>query len=270
MLIRSCIGDGVLTSFVDDSYLEKFYPDIVNYRRGGQTDYSGHIAAAVEQIIDSLVSRNLKPRLCMVPLDMNRLMVPGGIQQLTVSSVSAYTVPIYGVPMRATNQRRAWINVTVKPDQSDWTWYLMGSNSISQPLIDGTDESWEDILNFNYAPTDQASTRNTTFVIDYKWYGYRLERNVGNDGDVFTFKSALYETVWDRLIAYKALELIFRTWATGINSQWDVRVKEMRDEYDALFESLQMNYDWNEDGYPDELEGGKKIGSSFGSISAVS
>jgi len=256
----------MIVNFITDEYLERFYPDLVNYRMGGQNDYARPINAAVERVLDDLVARNVKPRNCMVPIDLNGL---AGRQQLTLLSTDDLTfiADKYYSPLKlGTNQRRAYLDVTQIDAADSWRWILVGSNMDAAPS-DTSDASCEDVLTFEYLANSVPSSQNRTFVEAYKPYGSRLER-VAGVGDL-RFKSADYETVYDMLIAYKAIALISASWKTGLNEKWDERKDDMQKEYEARLETIRINLDSNEDGVPEEAEQGKKVGATIGSISLL-
>lgn len=256
----------MIVNFITDEYLEKFYPDILNYKAGGQNDYSGQIRTATERLLDDLVARNISPRLCMVPLDLNR--GDASIQQLTTLNTNGltFTGDLYHSKMyKSVNQRRAFLSVIEKETSDSWLWTLVGSNEVTP--ADASDESCEDVLVFEYAENDIASDKNQTFIQEYKWYGFILTRVAGTGN--LKFKAAVYETVFDRLIAYKALELIAASWKTGNNPRWDERRDDMQKEYESLLETIRINMDLNEDGVVDEPEKGKKVGATIGSFSSL-
>lgn len=257
----------MIVNFVTDEYLERFYPDILNYKQGGEIDYAGRITTAVEHVLDDLTARNIKARNCMVPIDLNR--TTKTIQQLTQlvsSDLTFVSNKYYSKMYESMNQRRAFISVSAKTQGDIYRLILVGSNAATP--ADASDASCEDILTFEYLANAQASDKNQTFTQEYKWYGYRLEKDAANTG-ALTFKAAVYETVYDRLIAYKALELIAMSWRTGQNPRWDERRDDMRKEYENLLETIRINVDADEDGVPEEAEAGKKVGATIGSISTI-
>lgn len=238
----------MLKNFVTDSYLERYFPDIINYRRGGQNDYTNAIAQAFDVVLDDLSNRGINPRLCMIPIDLCRdENTNPQIQKLVSQSTASQFL---GYAWKGNRERR-WVT-TVTSGTGVFT--LQGSNLSSRPT--DNDATWEDIQTINYV--DETTVTNVTITTMYKWYRLKVV-----PGETMVFTSAIYETQFDKLIAFRALELISAGWKTGQNSMWDSRKDDMKREYDAQMESIKFGYDANEDGVPDDSETKQTAGVRF-------
>jgi hypothetical protein len=233
----------MLRNFVNDEYLEKFFPDLVNYRKGGQVDYSSQTATAFELILDELTNKGIDPRRLMTGLDLNRSdTVNSGIQQLTSKTASATE---NGYAWEGGTQRRFVLNLTNKSVAGDdWSFILQGSNSNDRP--DDGDSSWETVSTIQYDANTEASEENSTFTSLYKWYRLRVVKTSGS-GSV-TFTASIYETIFDPIIAYKTLCLVSSSWQTGLAEKWDVIREQKQAEYDAAMQAVKFSYDSDDDG----------------------
>jgi len=254
----------MLRNFVNDEYLEKYFPDIVNYRKGGQVDYSGSISTAFELVMEDVIGRGLHPRRCMVALDLVRDEdASDNIQQLTSATISATTN--YDA-WEGDKQLRFVVNLTSKTVLTDdWSFILQGSNKATEP--DDVDSTWETVKTIQYDTNTAAGDiveETETFVTMYLWYRLRVVKNSGS-GSV-TFTASLYETAFDSLIAYRTLDIIARTYQTGLAEKWDVIKEQMKQEYEDRLASIKISYDSNDDGIPETTEGGVSVGGRIGSI----
>lgn len=237
-----------MRNFVNDTYLEQFYPDLINFRKGSQQDYSAVIDTAFSLVLNDLENRGVDTRLCMVPLDLNRSRTASqNIQQLTSTTVSATT---NGTHWEGGMQRRFVVNLTSKTLTDDWSFVLQGSNLTTEPA--SGDSSWETISTLQWDGTTAASEDNTTFTASYRWYRVRVVKNSGS-GSV-TFTASLYETKFDSIIAYKAIGLIARSWDTGMNPKFQVMAETMEAQYATGLQSAKVSYDRDEDGIPESTE----------------
>jgi hypothetical protein len=236
-------------SFVNDAYLERYYPNIVNFRQGSQVDYSDSIDAAFELVLNELTNKGIDPRLCMVPIDLNRSTdATTNIQQLTSVTTSA---TLNSDAWEGKQQRRFVVDLTSKTELTDdWSFILQGSNKIERP--DDADSTWVAVSTIQYDGTTLIADiveENATFSTMYKWYRVRAVKSSGT-GSV-TFTASLWDTNADSLIAFKALELIAMSWKTGLNPKWDDMRNDMADRYEATMQAIKLTYDEDQDGIPE-------------------
>lgn len=238
----------MLRNFVTDAFLEKFYPNIINNRQGGQVDYSETIGNAFDLLVNELQSKGIDPRLCMVPIDLCRLSTASqNIQSVTSKTTSATW---NGEAWEGGNERRFVLNLTSKVTADDWSFLLQGSNLTSKP--EEGDANWETVSTLQWDGNTAASEVNTVITSLYKWYRVRAVKNSGSNP--VTFTATLYETVFDELIAYRALELIALSWKTGLNPRWDDMQAEMYKRYVERMEAIKFSYDEDQDGIPEVAE----------------
>ena len=238
-----------MRNFVDDTYLEQFYPDLINFRKGSQQDYSAVISTAFSLTLNDLENRGIDTRLCMVPLDLNRSRTATqNIQQLTSTTVSATT---NGTHWEGGMQRRFVVNITNKSVHGDdWSVLLQGSNLTTEP--DEADASWETVVTLPWVADAAASEDHETFTASYKWYRVRVVKNSGSGS--ITFTASLYETKFDSIIAYKAIGLIARSWDTGMNPKFQVMAEAMENAYTSGLQGVKFSYDHDQDGIPEITE----------------
>lgn len=233
----------MLKSFVNTSYLEGFYPDILNYKRGGQNDFEPQISRALELVLEDLLQRGVDPRLVMVPLDLNRgESETDNLQQLKSKSISSDDV---GYAWQGKTQRRFVVSGTPSGD-AVFTFSLEGSNKKERP--EESDATWETVSEI----LSSDEVKNSAFLSMYRWY--RVNTTLTSGTGSVDFTASIYETVFDRLIAYRALELIAMGWKTGLNEKWDQIKEDMKSEYNAGMESVKFSYDSDEDGVPEDGE----------------
>lgn len=235
----------MIKNFVDDDYLERFYPDLVSYRSGDQADYSDQIDLAFNILLNDLQNRGLNPRQLGVPLDLNRDDSSAHSQQLTSETISATDT---GYAWEGNSERRFYVNLTTKSVAGDsWTIALQGSNATSRPA-DG-DSSWEAITSLVWAANVGASVQHVTFTQMYRWYRRVVTKNSGS-GNI-AFQCALYDTSFDNLIAWKAIQLIALSWDAGASAIWQTRLQQAAEDYAATLSGLKVALDSDEDGIPE-------------------
>jgi len=66
-----------------------------------------------------------------------------------------------------------------------------------------------------------------------------------------TFTASVHDTIFDMLIAHKAIEVIAMSWNTQLSSLWAERVESARNAYASGIEGLKAAYDADEDGVPE-------------------
>ena len=247
----------MLRNFVDDSYLERFYPNIINNRQGQQVDFSDTIENAFDLLVNELQSRGIDPRLCMVPVDLCRLRTDApNIQSITSKTTSATW---NGDPWEGTNQRRFVLNLTSKNTADDWTFYLQGNNALTKP--EESDANWVTVTSLQWDGNTEASENDVVITSFYRWYRVRAVKNSGSSS--VTFTATLYETVFDELIAYRSLELIALSWKTGLNPRWDDMQAEMYKRYTERIQAIKFTYDTDENGIPEVAEEPQGAGVRF-------
>jgi hypothetical protein len=254
----------LLRNFLTDSYLERFYPNIINDRQGRQVGYTDAIQNGFEMLMNDLSGRGLDVRLLMVPVDLNRnASTTPNIQKLTAKTLSASEV---GYAWEGSNQRRFVINLTSKTSLTDdWTFTLQGSNESERPEDDS--DGWEDIEAIQYGTTTLAADiieENATYTDLHKWYRLNVAKVAGT-GSV-TFTASLYETIFDPLIAFMTLKWIAASWKTGSNPRWDDMYELALKEYEDKIASIKFTYDSDQDGIPTPAESGTAAGGRIGSI----
>lgn len=254
----------MLRNFVTDSDLEGYFPNIVNFRQGGQQDYSTAINKAFEFVIDDLENRGFKTRLMMVPIDLARDSdATANIQKLTSVTISATTS--YDA-WKGGRQRRFVVNLTDKSDLTDdWSFILQGSNELSTPEDDSDD--WEDVETIQYDAgntAEQVIENSEVFSTMYAYYRLKVVKN-GGSGSV-TFTASVYEKVFDFLIACKTLEFIAMGWKSGLNVRWDDMQEDMAVRFETALASIKCSYDADQDGIPEESEEKVSVGGRIGSM----
>lgn len=237
----------MITNFVTDDLLLAINPDITQHFSADQTDHSEVINTAYENVIDDIENRGLDARKCHVPIDLNKLSTDTAFQYLRpLTKTATYEGEIF----EGKRERRLVINVTSKTASTAWTFTLQGSNEVDEP--EASSSYWETVTTIISYTTDTTGEKTVKFTKKYKWYRLRA---VPTGSTSITFTAALYETIWDFVIAYKAMQLIYAYWMKEENDIWDNRRKVAMEEYEKLMSVVKANYDLDDSGGYDSDEG---------------
>lgn len=255
----------MLLNFLVDSDLQAYYPDMVSFRRGGQVDYSDMIAKAHEVVIRDIINKGVNPRLLMVPIDLNRdATTDPNHQHLESWTLSASDV---GYAWKGKGREgRFVITISDRTTGTGWDFLLQGSNESDRPADAST--YWTTIKTVVIVAANGEGLTNYTFNDTYKWYRLKVTKTDAVVGSV-AFTAGVYETVFDNLIIYRALQMIASVWRTEPNDQWDMRYTEVKALYEDALNSIHFWIDSDEDGIADSTEGQSKVGGSFGSMPSI-
>ena len=255
----------MIQNFLLDSDLEAKWPDLVSFRRGGQIDYSDMIDAAHQIVMNDLINKGQDPRLLMVPIDLNRdADTDPNYQHLELWTLSASDV---GYAWAGKWGRgRFVIEISSRTASTGWDFLLQGSNELDRP--DDASTYWTTIKTVVIVAANGEGLTNYTFNDTYKWYRLKVTKTDAVVGSV-AFTAGVYETVFDNLIIYRALQMIASVWRTEPNDQWDMRYTEVKALYEDALNSIHFWIDSDEDGIADSTEGQSKVGGSFGSMPSI-
>jgi hypothetical protein len=229
----------VLKNFVSDNDLAKYYANISSLLPNGQNDWSGKIATAFNNVLNELASREIDPRLCMVPVDL-KLPTPVSNPPLTYTTEGAGTTgQAYSLGF---NLRRLVVDVTVF--NTDWTIQLQGTNQTTQPVT-GDSTVWDNVISLSPVESGCCSIE---FDNQYRWYRYVSTAGSGP----LTYAAYIVENSWDYVIIQGALALIFNDAIRAPGDIWSERYAFAMDRYSSSWQGLKAMYDANDDGIPDQ------------------
>ena len=252
----------MIKNFIVDNDLEAYYPDFVNYRRGGQLDFSDTISKAFDVVIRDIINRGFNPRLMMIPIDLNRdADTTENYQHLVSRTVSANDS---GYAWEGSGREgRFVVNISSRTADTGWTFELQGSNETERP--DDASTYWETLSTVSIA-VNGSGTTNYLFTDLHKWY--RLKVTLASGVGSIAFTCGVYETAYDHLIVHKTMEIAFAQWTTRLSNQWEFRYERARVDYEAALGSTRFAYDADEDGLTED-DSVKKVGGSITSVRAI-
>jgi hypothetical protein len=230
-----------LKNYLDDEDLRAFFPNIQESIWNTQQDYSIQIDKAYDKLINDLYNVGIEPRLVMPHLDL-KLASTETIRNSPLT-ISTETTSTTGSAYISTNYRRMVLNVTAHSGSN--TVKLQGSNDLTGDNNSVPDNSWEDVplATITIAADDEVGQPWTEkFRTQYRYYRY-----VSTIGGSLTYSISLVETVFDDIIAYGALYLIFRDWTKETGDIWDLRSQQCEKDYFETIKGLKYTYDANAD-----------------------
>lgn len=236
----------MLTNYITTPDIERLYPDIISFRRGGQVDFQNTINAAFDAMVADFQARGKNVRNLMVPVDLNRDASSPMLQYLKATTKSA-SQNGYAWQGHAGREGRFVVYVSANTGGA-WKLTLQGSNEPDRPAENST--YWSDVVALTI-PDDTHATGQfmATFGPKFRWYR-RVVTLVSGSGDL-SFTAAIEETTFDSLVVNKAIELICAGINTGMSPMWAGRLELARANYDDTIKALQYSVDDNEDGSPD-------------------
>lgn len=237
----------MITNFINDNYLKTFYPDISKNRDSGLLDYSTIISTAYKTVIQDVNNAGINPRLCHTPIDLNQGSNDTSYQYLKEKTISTDTVNEAVHAMVDNREGRYYIYLSSQP-ANDVVFRLQGSNEHNTPLSESA--YWETIKYLAWTNVSEAGYNTIEFTDKYKWYRLTI-----NTSETIKFRAGLYETIWDNIIAHKALQIIYQGWTKEEGDTWDVRRRLAQETYDTLIQTAKINYDTDGSGTgQDEIE----------------
>lgn len=234
----------MIRNFVTTTTLERYFPIITSYIPTGQTDFTEQINEAFEIVRDDLRARSMDIRRVGVPLDLKYAENNTDNHDGLISSTeTATTTGLHIVGMNGFNRFAVSVSALTS---TGYSIALQGSNDIDVSS-DTEPINWDTIA--TVTPTTTGETVSS-FTAEYKYYRYVNTVT----GSSITYTVALYETQYDRWIAYKALELICGFLTKRDDDIWTSHKKEFAAKYSACLDSYKISYDENDDNITDEEE----------------
>lgn len=239
----------MIRNFVTTSTLENYFPNITAYIPSGQTDFTEQINESMEIIRDDLRARGMDIRKISVPLDLKYPAGSTDLHHTLVSSTETSTTTGKHIVGKNGFNRFA-VNCTGIGIQSGYTIILYGSNDMQ--ISNSTEPAnWTALATIT--PTAVGET-TSIFVGEYKYYRYV---NTITTGSTITYTASIYETQYDRWIAYKAIELICGFLTKREDDIWTAHKKEFAAKYSSCMDSYKISYDANDNNLTEEAESGK-------------
>lgn len=239
----------MLSSYVNDSYLERYEDTISQLLRTGETSYETYIRRAKTDIAELMIKQGRELlRLC-TPLNLatdsysNKDEAQRRRIVLEVNSASADAeVTVYGRNTADADDEQAFVIAVADSEQyvlQDKDGFLVLS---SEGLTLGT-EIVEGGL-------DSAVHLTKEFEKTYYYYKYEITA-----GEIDIAKAYLIETSFERPHAYLSLAYIFNSRiGRGDNSLWEMKRNYYQGLYDSSMKTLDYTYDTDLDGHINELE----------------
>ena len=230
----------MLTNYVVDGDLKKYYPLLSNWLWTGSADYSAQINEAFALLQDDLRAKGLQMRKLGVPID---LLYPAG-------STSAYNTPASSVDATSTSHsyvegHDGYTRLVTTVTAGTGSLVLEGSNDQSVNPSSAP-SNWTTVATI---VVTAAATQNTRFVPEYKYYRIRSVVTTA-----LTFYASLNETRHERALIYKAFELIFSDFSKNPTDVWAERKVSAAEKYLTSLESLKLMIDTNDDNLLDKVD----------------
>lgn len=226
-----------LKNYVVDEDLKAFYPTISDGIWKTQSDYSTQIEKSYDRLINDLYNANIEPRLAMPHRDLKLAHTATVFTNPPTSTIE--TTSTTGSAYENKNYRRMVLNITAISGSN--TVKLQGSNdSEASDYTNVSAASWQDVpdASITVDSTDEVGEHTVKFKKQYKWYRY-----VSTIGGSMNYSVELVDTLWDDVICYGALMLVFRDWVKEVNDIWDIRSQQAERDYYATIKSLKYQYD---------------------------
>ena len=226
----------MLRNFINDDDLKKYHPLLNKQLWSTETSYGNQIDEAFHIVFTDLNNRGVNPRGTMIPFDL----VSSGVTANLASPVSL-TTSTTGSGMQAGAHGRNYHRLVVDAGSVSGTWslQLQGSN-------DGS--GWENVSNTTITVSD-VGEQSIVFDRQYKWWRY-----VATGSGSITTSAYLVENIWDRLIIYKAFEIILSDFREAPNDSFDLLVKSYERRYDNELTSLKYLFDQDDNGVIQDTE----------------
>ena len=246
----------MLTNFITDVDLKKYYPKLSSYLWTNQADYSTQINEAFEITLDELRARGVEPRRLHLPIDLNRDFDSVVKQDQSISIVQSSNGYSNKYAIGMSGFRRFMVNVSAKSGTTPGlAMTLQGSNDL---LLQTTQmpTNWNPVTSLSFS---DVGTKTIVFTNEYKYY--RIAWTITGTSPSFTFTAGLVETYVDRWIVHKAFQLIFNDFSKDPADIWADRSRSAQQVYDSAMESSKFVLDNDNDNVPDpdESEEGAEV-----------
>lgn len=230
----------MLTNYVVQADLLKYYPKLASYLPSTQSDFSTQITEAFNIILDDIRAKEIEARSLMIPLDLKRAATSTSFQHILTSS--AETTTTTGTHIRGVSGFKRFVcSVSAMTGTSGYAIKLQGSND--QAISDSTEPSnWTDIATISPIAT---GTTSSVFQAEYHYYRYINTVTAGTPSITFTL--SLVENGFDRWVIHKALELIMMDLAKIDQSMWEPRMERHRNYYENALNAYKFTMDANDD-----------------------
>ncbi len=230
----------MLTNFVTDADLRKYFPKLASYVWTTQADYSTQIAEAFELVLDDLRAREIDVRRMHTPIDLNWPIISNANRDImtvvtsTVAMASGHNQGIQGF-------RRFCVNVLALNGTTGYTVKLQGSNDISASTTQAP-TNWADVVTITPAAVGLVTV---AFSNEYQWY--RVVLAVPGSSPSIQFTAYLLETYVDRWIIWRTFQMIFQDFSKESGDIWHLRAQEAMQRYQQALTSAKFGLDTNKD-----------------------
>jgi len=222
----------MLTNYITDDDLKQYHPNLTKQLWSGQATYAIQINEAFSILMDDLHNMDVNPRLLMAPL----VIKASGVE---TTSTTGTDVLANSTAEEDSNYRRFVVNVTA----------INGNGVV---FLDGSSASpsttWENIASITSTLVGSQSIEITN---QYRYYRYR-----SIPGTSISYSAKLVETIFDRLVVYKAFEIIFADFRKTQGDSWDLLVQMYNSKYQSALSSVKYQVDVDESGSVDDGEEG--------------
>ncbi len=223
----------MLKSFVKDSDLRKYHPNLNNFIWADASTYEDQIEEAFSRLYNDLHNININPRLLMLPLDLKASTQTHAFPLSTTITTSATGASKESIE----NLNRFVIDVTSL--SGEWTICLQGSND---------DSNWQEVEE-TYIMPELAQEYNVKFDNQYKHFRY----SASGSGNI-AFSAYLLEDIFDKCIIYKTFSMIFGDFKKTPGDRYDELKKEYDEAYKTFLNAIKFQYDSDDSGTVEEQE----------------
>lgn len=249
-----------MKTYVNEDSLRAFFPRITDYLGSARVDFSFQIQEAFRQTLDALRARGFKIRQIGTPLDLFRpygttLDSPDALisKTLTASAEELFVEGIDGF-VRIVLAISA---IKLSAGNESYSFELQGSQDLNATEADPP-TGWVSISKLSAQATGDLTV---VFTDEFRWY--RLVSTLGGTLPSITLQASLLDTALDRLVSYKALQLIMSAFARQEGDIFSVRARDMASAFDNGIAALQIQIDSQEDNLPSEDEKTQAGGATF-------
>lgn len=239
-----------MKTYVNEDNLRAFFPRISDYLGNQRVDFSFQIQEGFRQTLDALRARGIKVRQIGTPLDLFR---PAGTSTtqhiLTAKTIAASEDESYVEGLDGYNRLvLAVSSIKLSAGNESYIFELQGSQDLS---VDTSNPpaNWSSILKLVPKGSGDLSA---TFSDEFRYY--RLRSTLAGTGPTITLQASLLETSLDRLVSYKALQLIMTGFARQDGDIFTKRAAEMASAFENGIAAVEVQVDSQEDNVPSEEE----------------
>lgn len=219
----------MLTSYISDETLKRYHPQLEKQLWAGKVSYGLQIDEAFAMVQTDVVNKGINPRLLMQPF----YLTPS-----TGSYVSAIASATGDTSAKFDFNLKRFV-VEISAINTSHTFSLEGSNDES---------TWTSIGSITVEAT---GTHSLEFTQSYKYWRYLFTLGTGTGA---TFRVSLVETLWDKLIIYKAFVLIFSDFRKDERDHYDLLVNFYDRSYQNLLDSAKFLYNEDDSSTIDDTE----------------